>query len=203
MVLIADRCVPPPLLFTSPNMYFTTSRTNVTTISPSHWPSRRGGCTCLHLRQEINILKQTYLSFIVNNRWKRVQFTKRIYLNIGDRQHETIAPYLHFFGISIVLALLGQGITNAHFLTLSCFIGLTCRNKAVSRNVSWEDELGSDGPICAYFFLLQIVLFFRKSAINIIGTFCVIILKCLKLRYFLYFYNCGTTSSSNKRHVHL
>jgi len=68
----------------------------------------------------------------------------------------------------------------------------------------WKTSLALTGPICVYFILLQIVLFFRKSAINIIGTFFVIILKYLKLIYFLYFYNFGTTSSSsNKLYVYL
>jgi hypothetical protein len=97
-----DRCVPPPSRFTSPNMYFTTSRTNVTTISLPIGRADGGSCTCLTTyilcRKLIYSSRPASSALIVNNRWKRMQFTKRIYIKIKRQtaaSHETIVSYLH------------------------------------------------------------------------------------------------------------
>jgi len=158
----------------------------------------------LHLRQEINILKQTCFSLIVNNRWKRVQFTKRIYLNIKRQTtatHETIASYLHFLAVLLYMRFWSRELQTPIFRHSRALLGWRVEIMQCLVMCLGKTSLAMTAPYV--FILLQIVLFFRKSAVNIIGTFCVIILKCLKMRYFLYFYNFGTTSSSNKLYVYL
>jgi hypothetical protein len=121
-------------------------------------------------------------------------------LTSSDRQQmhtKRLLHYLHFLVVVSCMRFWNRELQTPIFWPFRVLVGWHVEIRQCLVMCLWKTSLALTGPICVYFILLQIVLFFRKSAINIIGTFCVIILHFLKLTYFIYFYNFGTTSSSS------
>ena len=129
---------------------------------PIGWADGEAARVWLHLRQEINIHRQTYFSLIVNNRRKRVQVTKRIFLSI-KRQTTSCTPNDCFvftlFGSSIVLW--SRELQAPIFWQFRVLVGWHVETRQCLWNVSWEDKLGSDGPHIGF------ILFFCKQYFSV------------------------------------